>query len=310
MDLDKYLQVSQKYYDNIFDKVEHNNTINGIDVNLHFKYIKFDPNGNLKIGLLVNNLLSYFTHYCFSAQKRSAVDLDENEKERFISELKDEAKKLFRKWEKEDITDDNQPKSGEVGEIILWLLMEVVLKAPQIVAKMDLKTNRKLEVFGSDGIHVKIDDANVLNIFFGEAKLYGDVSKALDSAFESIEKFHIDKMYEHEFNLVTTHYKLLKDEQQRQVYDFITGKIEAHEVKINHACLIGYNWDEYKKLDTQERKDFINNFATTYQKETIRLTTLIQKRFSDFSKKEFDFEVFFLPFKSVQELRTAFNEEL
>jgi len=310
MNIDNYLQISQKYYDNIFDKVQHTNMIDGIDVNLHFKYIKFDPNGNPKIDLFIKILFSYFTHYCFSAQKRSTVGLDEDEKERIISELKDEARELFRKWKSEDITPGNQPKSGEVGEMILWLLMEVVLKAPQIVAKMDLKTNRKLEVFGSDGIHVNIDKKDILNIYFGEAKLYGDVSKALDSAFESIEKFHIDKMYEHEFNLVTTHYKLLKDEQQKQVYDFITGKVKANEVKINHACLIGYDWDEYKKLDTQERRDFINNFTSTYQQETKRLTKLIQTRFGKFSKKEFDFEVFFLPFKSVQDLRTAFNEKL
>jgi hypothetical protein len=311
MNLDKYLQISQKYYDNIFDKVEHTNKINDIDVNLHFKFLKFDPNGNPKIDLLVDTLFSYFTHYCFSAQKRSlASDMDEFEQEQARNKLMNEARELFRKWKSEDITPDNQPKSGEVGEMILWLLMEVVLKAPQIVAKMDLKTNRKLEVFGSDGIHVNIDKNDILNIYFGEAKLYGDVSKALDSAFESIEKFHTDKMDEHEFNLVTTHYKLLKDEQQKQIYDFITGQIEAHEVKINHACLIGYDWNEYQKLDTQERKNFINNFTSTYQQETQRLTKLIQTRFDKFSKKEFDFEVFFLPFKSVQELRTAFNDKL
>ena len=117
-------------------------------------------------------------------------------------------------------------------------------------------------------------------------------------------------MYKHEFNLVTTHYKYLSSSQQDKIYKFITNKIEAHEVKINHACLIGYDWDKYKKLDDEKRKEFLNNFATEYQEETKRLTKLIQTRFDKFSKKEFDFEVFFIPFKSVQELRTAFNEIL
>lgn len=234
----------------------------------------------------------------------------DDEKERIFSALKDEARALFRKWEAEEINEDNQPKSGEVGEMILWLLMEVILNAPQVVAKMDLKTNRKLEVFGSDGIHVKLDSDDVLNIYFGEAKLYGDVGQALDSAFKSIEKFHEDKMYEHEFNLVTTHYKFLKSDQQNQIFDFITGQIRAHEVKINHACLIGYDWNDYKKLDGAERKNFISNFTDTYQVEAKRLTKLIQARFDKFSKKEFAFEVFFLPFNSVQDLRTAFNEKL
>ena len=305
MNLDNYLEVSKKHYDNIFDKVEHSNSINGIDVNLHFKYLKFDPNGNPKIDLLVNTLLNYATHYCFSSQKR---DIEDNEFEK--NKLMNEAKKLFRKWKDEDITDDNQPKSGEVGEMILWLLMEVVLKAPQIVAKMDLKTNPKLEVFGSDGIHIDISNEDILNIYFGEAKFYNDIYGALDSAFQSIEDFHKNSMSNHEFNLVTTHYKYLNHKHKDKIYKFIMGEIEAGEVKINHACLIGYDWDEYKKLDGEDRKEFIKNFTTLYQEETKRLTKLIQTRFDKFSKKEFDFEVFFIPFKSVQELRTAFNEIL
>jgi hypothetical protein len=303
--LNNYLQVSEKHYNNIFDTVEHENMIDGMDVNLHFKYLKLDPNGNPKIGLLVNTLLNYATHYCFSSQKRDVED-DEFEK----NKLMNEAKKLFRKWKDEDITDTNQPKSGEVGEMILWLMMEVILKAPQVVAKMDLKTNPKLEVFGSDGIHLDISEEDTLNIYFGEAKFYNDIYGALDSAFQSIEDFHENSMDNHEFTLLTTHYKYLNNNQQDKIYKFIKGEIESSEVKINHACLIGYDWDKYKKLDTSERKEFIQNFTSVYQKETERLTKLIQSRFDKFSKKEFSFEVFFIPFKNVQELRTAFNEIL
>lgn len=310
-ELDSYLIASKVYYDKVFDRVEHSNVINGVDVDLHFKYLKFNPNGTPKIDKLVEILFSYFTHYCFSSRKRSAEDMDEIEKEQFISSLKDEARDLFRKWKEEDITPDNQPKAGEVGEMILWLLTEVILKAPQIVAKMDLKTNTQLEVFGSDGIHVKIDDNDILNLYFGEAKFYNDIYKALDSAFESIEKFHEDAMYKREYNLVTTHYKHLKPEKQDQVYSYITNRINDDEVKIRHACLIGYDWDEYQKLsDDNERLAFITSFTSIYQAETERLTRLIQTRFDRFSRKEFAFDVFFLPFNSVQELRDAFNAKL
>lgn len=308
-ELEKYIIGSEKYYDMVFDNVEHTNIVNGVEVDLHFKYLKFDPNGNPKIDKLIDILFAYFTHYCFSSKKRNSDGMSDVEKEMFFSQLKDEARALFRKWKDEDITDDNQPKAGEIGEMILWLLMEVILKAPQIVAKMDLKTNSKLEVFGSDGIHVKIDE-EVLNLYFGEAKFYNNIYKALDSAFESIEKFHEESMYSREYNLVTTHYKHLNDRQQDKVYQFITNQIEQDEVKIRHACLIGYDWDEYMKLDNDERKYFIENFVSLYEEETKRLTSLIQSRFDKFSKKEFSFDVFFLPFQSVQELRNSFNEKL
>ncbi len=63
--------------------------------------------------------------------------------------MKDEARELFEKMEQMTMyfSDTIQPKAGEVGEMILWLLTEVILKAPQIVAKMDLKTNTRTRSF-------------------------------------------------------------------------------------------------------------------------------------------------------------------
>ena len=304
IEIEKYLSTSKKLYSNIFDKIEHIHTINGVDVNLRFKYIQFDPNGEPKIQLLIDTLVSYFTHYCFSAQKRKIdPDMPSIEQERLRNKLQTEARKLFRKWVNGSST------SGEVGEMILWFLLEAVLKAPQIVAKMNLKTNSQLESFGSDGIHMKIID-NVLNIYFGEAKLYQDVGRALNSIFESIEKFHEKSLDKHEYNMITAHYKHLREGEQKKVFDFITDSIDAHEIRVNHACLVGYDWQEYQKLDTEDRKSFINDFEKLYKDDTDRLTKLIQTRFDKFSKKNLHFEVFFLPFKSVQELRDKFNEEL
>ena len=307
-ELENYLKVSEEHYNAVLDKVEHSNTINGVDVDLHFKYLKFNPDGIPKVDKLVDILFSYFTHYCFSSRKRTPDDGEDIEM--FYSKLKDEARLLFRKWKDEDITPDNQPKAGEVGEMILWLLMEVILKAPQVVSKMDLKTNTNLEVFGSDGIHVKVDDNDILNLYFGEAKFYNDIYKALDSAFESIEKFHEDDLHKREYSLVTTHYKYLTEEKKDKVFKFITKQIHDDEVKIKHACLIGYDWNEYLKLDNDERNEFIRDFTSLYEQETQRLTNLIQSRFNKFTRKEFSFDVFFLPFKSVQELRNAFNGKL
>ncbi|MDG6881100.1 Domain of uncharacterised function (DUF1837) [Phocoenobacter uteri] len=306
IDFKEYLSVMKKDYENIFDKITHNNTINNVDVNLHFKYIKFNPNGDLKIDLLVETLISYFTHYCFSAKKRSIDNnLSEIEKEKQRNKLNNEARKLFRKW-----VNDTQITSGEAGEMILWLLIEAVLEAPQVVAKMDLKTNPQLESFGSDGINMKVID-NVLNIFFGEAKLYQDIGKALDSIFDSIGNFHQNALKKHECNMVTTHYKYLTEGEKEKVYKFINDNLNADKVKINHACLVGYDWNKYKALnDINTRKSFIDKFEEEYEKESRRLTKLIQKRFDEFSKKTLIFEVFFLPFQSVQELRDKFNDEL
>ena len=87
-ELDNYLIASKVYYDKVFDRVEHSNVINGVDVELHFKYLKFNPNGIPKLDKLVEILFSYFTHYCFSSRKRSSAGMDEIEKEQFRAPLK------------------------------------------------------------------------------------------------------------------------------------------------------------------------------------------------------------------------------
>ena len=304
MKLNEYVSVASNDYKTIFDRIEHTNIINSVKVNLRFKYIKFTPNGELKLDLLVNTLVSYFTHFCFSAQKREIdKSLTKSEQEQQQNKLYTEARKLFRKWNSAGST------SGEMGEMILWLLMEVVLKAPQMVAKMDLKTNPNLESFGSDGIHMKVVD-DILNIYFGEAKLYNSITRALDSIFDSIKGFHENGMQQHEYNMVTTHYKYLKEDDKEKVFKFIQGSLETHELKVNHACLVGYDWKEYEKFNSLQREEFLEDFIESYKNDTDRLTKLIQTRFDKFSKKNLTFEVFFLPVKSVQELRDKFNEEL
>src|SRR5690242_7092294 len=60
-------------------------------------------------------------------------------------------------------------RNGECGELLLYLLTEWVLGAPQFIAKMALKTNSELPVFGSDGIHVKYcAETGRLYLYWGE----------------------------------------------------------------------------------------------------------------------------------------------
>ena len=61
---------------------------------------------------------------------------------------------------------NNPDRTGEAGEVLLFFLVEAILEAPQIVAKMELKTNHKDEVKGSDGIHARWNEKLGLVDFF------------------------------------------------------------------------------------------------------------------------------------------------
>jgi hypothetical protein len=293
MNVEKYLEIKEDLYDTIFKNIDDIEIDNAI---LRFHYIQFNPSNEPKFDKLIDILLEHITHYSLSVSKRY-----KSNDEAYRSRMYREARKLFR----------NLSKTGELGEMILWFFLESILKAPQVVAKMDLKTNRNDEVKGADGIHVNITNDDILEIIFGESKLYKNLSSAITNAFESIEGFFDNKQYKREYSLITEHFKWLKDEQGTKVLNFISDKTDSDEVKIKIACLIGFDWDEYKKLkNPTERLKLVEEFEELYEDKAEEIEKSITKKFSSFKYAHYEFDFFFLPFKSVDEIRNNFKNEL
>lgn len=301
--LDEYLEASKQNYEACVDMVHHDLSVEGVQATVRMHHLRFDANGVPMVTDLAQCLANHIIMYCLSARNRSSrPDLLESTK------LGHEARKLFIRPE---ATEDDPDRTGEAGEILLYFLMETVLGAPQVVAKMDLKDNPRLEVHGSDGIHMRWhpEDQQV-DIFFGEAKLYQGVGAAISATIKSIESFHANGMRQHEFGIVTKHFKLVGNELRGAVKDLLDSGIPGPSARINHACLIGYDWSEYGKLPALSQDALSEEFCKRYQKDAPRLHELLKDRFEGFSRKELRFEVFFLPFKSVQDFRDAFNEAL
>lgn len=294
--LSKYLEVARLKYDACMSRIDLPLRLDGENAVVRFKHVKFDKNGEPKFKDLAECLADHITQYCFSVtrRQRAMTEADRNR-------LYREAKKLMRLY----------ATSGEAGEILLYFLLESVLEAPQLVAKMDLKTNTAMEIHGSDGIHMRWNDSDkCMDIYFGEAKLYSKISNALDNAFESITNFHEDRQTDRELNIVTSHCKWADDKTK----DFVLRYVDRHDpiddCRFNHACLIGYDWTQYKKLQNEHRSYFLENFSQIYSKDIPRLISLLKSRFGKFKFRQFYFEIFFLPFKSVQDFRDEFNKAL
>ncbi|MDE8757136.1 DUF1837 domain-containing protein [Pectobacterium polaris] len=168
--------------------VEHELKISSLAANIRFHHLKFDGNGQPMVKALAGKLYEYIIDYCLSMQDRE--DKLTNQQALVLTK---QARALFRHPE---ITDDSPDKTGEAGETLLFFLLEAIIGAPQIVAKMELKTNSNDEVKGSDGIHIKWNEEDdLVDFYFGESKLYKRVSAAMDAALESIESFHANEMY-------------------------------------------------------------------------------------------------------------------
>lgn len=303
-DINQYTSIEHSDYDNCISILEHDYCINGINAQIRMHYIKFDGNGRPMVKALANTLYEYIIDYCIASKNRP-----ESLSTRQSTKLTKEARKLFRH---PDITDDSPDKTGEAGELLLYFLMESVLRAPQVVSKMELKTNHKDEVKGSDGIHARFNsETGFVDFFFGESKLYKESSSAIADAIKSVDQFHEIEMYQHEFNMVTKHFKYADEETKDAITSLIVNGEPGSGVCINHACLIGYDFKGFQKLDVSEGPEImLSKFFELFLKDGSRLTKLLQKRFDNFNKKHLKFEVFLLPFPSVVEFRDAFNAAL
>jgi hypothetical protein len=301
--INKLLSVDKIDYKHCIDKIEHNQEIDGVETEIRFHYVKFDGNGQPMLGALAETLYDYIIHYCIASRNR-----DDTLTPTQSARLTKEARKLFVHPE---ITEDDPDQTGEAGEMLLYFLIESILDAPQVVSKMELKTNQNKEINGSDGIHMKLcEEDGVVDIYFGEAKIHQSLSGGLGSAFKSINSFHDEGMYKHEFLMVTKHFKYADEEIKNEVKKLIVRGEPGSGVRVNHACLIGYNWNEYKELMEKGSKDIESEFRQIYINDAPRVVKLLNNRFDNFEKKHLKFDFFFMPFINVQEFRDAFNQAL
>ncbi|MDD2774662.1 MAG: DUF1837 domain-containing protein [Gallionella sp.] len=303
VELNSFLSACRKSYDKCIDFVKHTDSINGITATTRLHHLKFDGNGKPMISALAETLYEHIIEYCISTQNRPSPLTPKD-----ATKLTREARNLFIHPES---TEDDPDQTGEAGEALLYFLLESVLGVPQIVAKMELKTNKNDEVKGSDGIHMCWNESEQLvDLYFGEAKLYQNMDAAITSMLKSVASFHEKNMCRHEFKLATKHFKYANPRVQEAVKDLLGSGVPSGGVRINHACLVGYNWDEYKNSTLLPISQLTSEFREKYKIDSPRIHKSLQSKFDKFERKHLRFEIFFLPFPTVQEFRNAFNAAL
>jgi uncharacterized protein DUF1837 len=137
-EIELLLEARQKDYDAHLASLGEPHKCSGdIDASVRFHFVRTDASGEPRIRELARMLAGYITMFCYDATKRR--DLDPVE----LNQLFMQARDLFRK----------APRSGQVGELLIWFFLEAVLRVPQAYRKMTVTTNPQDERKGSDGVH-------------------------------------------------------------------------------------------------------------------------------------------------------------
>jgi len=279
----------------------------------HFLYPTL-KNERPTVAELVKMLRDEVTGFCASkAQRREAKQKDalDDYDSKNVEELARWAKKLFMKVR------EKESRSGEGGELLLYVLIEQFLQAPLVLSKMRLKTSVEMPVHGADGVHATWnEEGQHLTMFFGESKMHKTFSDAIGDAAKSVGELakNIDDRLEHELQLTTGFIDLdgfpleLKSYLLKFLHPYDTE--EGNRRVDRFAILIGYDYHVYEKIATLDAVAAERYFSENYSKSLKQSLKTAKKHLEEHGIVLSSVDLFVFPVPSVQDFRDLFQKEL
>lgn len=264
--------------------------------------VKKDGNGRPRVDALVDVLAQKAVDYCIprSRIKEALAALQATGSTSSFIRLSEEARSLF----------TSLTTSGEGGELMLYTLLEEVLRIPQILCKMPLKTNSQMHVHGSDGIHGKMLKNGNLALYWGESKLHASVNSAIDDCFRSVGPFLTDGMdgaAKRDILLVRDNLDTGNDELTAALIKYFSqGTEESAKIEVRAGCLIGFDLADYPDPMDDSGQDI----RVEVQKSIDTWVKRIGDDVNSNSLASFGIEVFCVPIPSVQAFRNSLKERL
>lgn len=174
---------------------------------------------------------------------------------------------------------------------------------------MSLKTNSNVHVHGSDGVHAKLGDDGVLDLYWGESKLYKSSSDAFTDCFDSIGPFlgADGDTRRRDLLLVRENLNVQQDDLAAHLLQFFDEtNSKSLQVRWNGVCLVGFDYSgsypDMKKLAAEE--------STKIAQATKRWQKSISDRLDKNKLLEVNIDVFCIPFPDVDALRKMVRKKL
>ncbi len=290
----------QSEFLNLFTKVCEDDTLeNGNRLNVFALKIS---NNQFNYGSLSEDLENALITYALS--RHTCEELIEKKK---FGNLASQAREKLRKAES---------NTGELGELLLYCLLESHLRAPKLLTKLELKTASNDYVKGADGVHLlKIND-NSYQILFGESKLHNDLKGGIASAFTSIKTMldtGLDKM-RYEIHLVNTN--LLKETVSEESYETLkkilipTENDENLNIDNSFGVFLGFEIlisDEERRVSNPEfRANILAKIKSSIEEAKPAINAQLKKH--EFFGYNFYFYV--VPFSELDKTRTEIIDKL
>lgn len=297
--LEKLVRNDGDTINSYFHEVKTHCLIEGTSASCHFHCINLDGNGRPKVDALVQYLVSNIIDYAIPRKKiNEAIKYQQETNSTFkIGKLFSQAMGLFTRLS----------NSGEGGELILFLFAEKFLKLPQIICKMNLKTSSQMHFHGADAVHIGVDkETEKLCLYWGESKLYSDLTQAIYHCMKSITPIITGNMgagsaEERDIQLLSDFMNVDDEDLECALKKYLNPDDPCfNKLEYRGVCLVGFDIDDYpsdpNKMSLNTLVDGFNSKLAGWQKSIHK--RLIEEKLNDFSM-----HIFLLPFPSVEEFR-------
>lgn len=273
---------------------------------LHGHFIIVDTNNHNRIDRLAEAMRNRITDYAIPRRQfREAQKKDfETGTGQNVSYLHEQAKRLF----------TDLIKSGEGGELLLYMLAENFLGLPQILCKMSLKTDSRDHFKGSDGVYMKFDETNSdLLLYWGESKIYDDIQSSIRECLKSLSPFltqpeKSDSERENDLFLLTNAANIDNPYLLGALKNYLDKHHpENRKLKYCGIALAGFSHDCYKDLKSA---DAILEITEIIKSEINDWSTRIKGRIIEEKLEKYEIHFFCIAMPDANEFRKSFRKTM
>lgn len=283
--------------------IDQNIEIDGLKVTIHCHCLTADVNGKIKLERFVEFMRHAAVDYAIprtrieEAKQRDAIYRSTSA----VAALCDEARALF----------TNLAKSGEGGEMLLYLLAERFLRKPLVLCKMDLKTDTQMHYHGADGIYAEVSDDGKLKLFWGESKVYEKHTDAIRECIRSlkpylVEEDHLKSSRERDLTLLSDKADL-GNQELSEAFRLFFDKTSPQSNRVEYCgiALVGFDAGFYPK---DGGRAVMGDMVVAAKKSLSDWMESIKSRLIVEKLEQFDIHFLCVPFPSVKKFREVFQE--
>lgn len=205
---------------------------------------------------------------------------------------------------------DVKGTGAELGEMLLYSFLEEKLNAPKLMSRVELSTDAKQYASTCDGIHLLTSKTSGLpyhQVVFGASSIVGDLTYAIDAAFDSILEIENNEDKElHMVDNVIFDRLLNEDEVELAKEIFLPSPNKTTSYNTSYGVFLGYTIG----LDPTRYSvaEFPQIVEEKMQEDIRRNIDYILNKIKDNFLGQHSFYFYVLPFNDAEDEKKAIME--